>query len=268
MRYSVSFLLFGVALGFATLVLLPGGREPAPVRDEPGPVAGRAAPVPRLVSGPSEHGVSPSDPVVADHAGDDDTLDDDALEALEPAFDVEAESGEPDTEGLPPSGTTQRRIERLVAGGLEPERAAAIVEQEAALRLAAFYDEFEATGTIRAFNAGGAAARTARLREALGDAEYERYLEASGSPTYVRIGSLDASSPAADAGFEPGDKIVSYAGERVFNFSDLHALMLAGRPGETVPTTVIRDGQPLELYVTRGPLGLVEGGLDAPEELP
>lgn len=45
---------------------------------------------------------------------------------------------------------------------------------------------------------------------------------------------------------------------------DLHALMLAGTPGEIVAATVIRDGQPLELYVTRGPLGLVEGGLDAP----
>jgi predicted metalloprotease with PDZ domain len=197
-----------------------------------------------------------------------DAIDAEPLEAPEPAFDVEPESGELAADALPPGAAWDRKIERLVAGGFEPERAAAIVEQEAALRLAAVYEEFEATGTIRAFNAGGGAMQAARLREALGDAEYERYLQANGSPTRVRIDGFDASSPAAYAGFEPGDEIVSYAGERVFNLRDLHALMLTGTPGETVPATVLRGGQPLELYVTRGPVGLVEGGLDEPAALP
>jgi hypothetical protein len=55
----------------------------------------------------------------------------------------------------------------------------------------------------------------------------------------------------------PGDEIRTYAGQRVFNQRDLNALMLAGTPGEVVATTVVRDGQTLQLYVTRGPLGLM-----------
>ena len=97
----------------------------------------------------------------------------------------------------------------------------------------------------------------AKLRAEIGDAEFERYLEALGQPTSVVIGSVEPASAAANAGLLPGDEIVAYGGQRVFNARDLSALTLQRGTGETVAATVVRDGQSLQLYVTGGPLGLV-----------
>jgi len=98
------------------------------------------------------------------------------------------------------------------------------------------------------------------LRAEIGDAEYERYLQATGRPTRVSVRTVLPSSPADRVGLRPGDEIVAYGGKRVFDMDDLNRLTLEGQPGETVVLEVLRDGQPMQLYVPRGPIGISGGG--------
>jgi membrane-associated protease RseP (regulator of RpoE activity) len=160
-------------------------------------------------------------------------------------------------DGAPEAAVAQDRIAGLVAVGFTAARASEILGREAELRQSAYLAEYETTGTIRPFNAAAGSKASNGLRSELGDDDYERYLEGTGQPRSVLIRGVDADSAAAYAGLLPGDEILTYAGERVFNQRDLNALMLAGTPGEVVAATIVRDGQTLQLYVTRGPLGLM-----------
>jgi len=98
------------------------------------------------------------------------------------------------------------------------------------------------------------------LRTELGDGDYERYRDALGLPAAIGIGSVLASSPAERAGLQSGDEIVSYGGQRVFDMDELNGLTIEGQPGETVAVDVLRDGQPIQLYLPRGPIGITGGG--------
>jgi S1-C subfamily serine protease len=68
-----------------------------------------------------------------------------------------------------------------------------------------------------------------------------------------------ATSPGARAGLKPGDQVVSFDGQRVFDMSDINRLVLEGQPGQVVAVDVIRDGQLVQLYVPRGPIGITGG---------
>jgi S1-C subfamily serine protease len=72
----------------------------------------------------------------------------------------------------------------------------------------------------------------------------------------VRVGGVLASSPAEHAGLAPGDEVVAYGGRRVFDMRYLNELILEGRPGEPVIVDVLRDGQPIQVLLPRGPLGI------------
>jgi S1-C subfamily serine protease len=145
-------------------------------------------------------------------------------------------------------------LERLSASGLSRDRAEEVLRRESQLRRAAAFAEYRATGTIGPLNAWPADVEQTRAE--LGDADYERYLQATGQQTRVIVGDVEPASAAANAGIIPEDQILAYAGRRVFNLRDLNALMLRTSSGETVAATVVRDGQTLQLYVTGGPLGL------------
>ena len=93
------------------------------------------------------------------------------------------------------------------------------------------------------------------LRAELGDADYERYLQADGRPTTIPVRDVLASSPAERAGLQPGDEIVAYGGKRVFDMGELNELTLEGTPGESVVVEVRRDGQSVQLVMPRGPIG-------------
>lgn len=149
------------------------------------------------------------------------------------------------------------RLAALTAVGFAPARAAEILRREAELRQSAYVAQLESSGTVRPFGWGARTNAAAALRAELGDADYERYLEGTEQPRSVVVRGVETDSAAAHAGILPGDEIRAYAGQRVFNQRDLNALMLAGTPGEIVATTIVRDGQSLQLYVTRGPLGLM-----------
>lgn len=237
MRNAVLFLLAGLAAGFAAFGLFPGGAPEAPLGQPPlgqPPPALHAAPPPAAAPAALALPVEPA--------------------SAEPATAAE----EPGDAGEPPAvGATANRVDGLVAAGFSAERATEILRRETELRQTAYAAEYQATGTVRPFSSAARSGAAAGLRAELGDAEYERYLMGTGQPHHVVVRAVETESAAAHAGLLPGDEIRAYAGERVFNQRDLNALMQAGTPGEVVATTVIRDGQTLQLYVTRGPLGVL-----------
>jgi hypothetical protein len=94
------------------------------------------------------------------------------------------------------------------------------------------------------------------LREELDDEVYDRYLHAAGEDNRVQVDSIITGSVADLAGLQPGDLIESYAGERIFTFSELRDATAAGERGEPVPVRVLRAGQVIDAWVARGPLGV------------
>jgi len=63
-------------------------------------------------------------------------------------------------------------------------------------------------------------------------------------------------TPAARAGFKPGDVIVEYNGKPVKESTDLVENVVRTKPGTTVPVKIIRDKQPKTLNVTVEELNL------------
>jgi hypothetical protein len=147
----------------------------------------------------------------------------------------------------------RRFLERLVAVGFTPDRAEWITRRTEELRMAALQAQYEA-------QRGGRPAEPQTLRAELGDADYERYLQAEGRSTTVPVRDVLASSPAERAGLKPGDEIMAYNGRRIFDMRELNELTLEGTPGESVVIDVRRDGQNLQLVMPRGPLGVTGGG--------
>ena len=164
-----------------------------------------------------------------------------------------------------PSGPPRRRgsgsrAERLVQAGFAPGQAEWILQRESQLQMEALQARYEAERTGDAVNYfQSRTAASDALRSELGDAEYERYLAASGRPTSVAVSSVLESSPAQRAGLMPGDEIVSYDGKRVFSMTDLTRQTLEGQPGEQVVVDVRRDGISMQVVVPRGPIGISGG---------
>ncbi len=82
------------------------------------------------------------------------------------------------------------------------------------------------------------------------------YLYASGQPNRVAVTSVLESAQAAQAGILPGDLILRYDRERVYNWRDLRTATRSGNLADTVEVEVERDGDTLQLYLLRGPLGI------------
>ncbi|HXF62139.1 MAG TPA: trypsin-like peptidase domain-containing protein [Caldilineaceae bacterium] len=67
----------------------------------------------------------------------------------------------------------------------------------------------------------------------------------------VLVGSVVEGGPAAEAGVEAGDVIISIGGEPVTRFEDLVSYLFhQTNPGDTVELGVLRDGEQLTLSVT------------------
>lgn len=149
----------------------------------------------------------------------------------------------------------------LTAGGFSVADAERIESRLEALRLEAMQTRYEAMRNGESPNAllQGQQQSMAALRAELGDADYERFLAATGRPVSVGVTSVIASSAAETAGLSPGDEIVAYGGERVFDLRDLNRVLLDGEPGEPVLVDVMRGGQPIQVVIPRGPLGISSG---------
>lgn len=153
--------------------------------------------------------------------------------------------------------TPEQRVSMLEEGGFSPDRAAWIEQRRSELALQAMQAQY---AQRRGESVDPAQLRPEQtLRGELGDADYEKYLEAQGRPTKVGVFNVLPSSPAAKAGMQPGDQIVSYAGQRVFNMADLTDLTLQGTPGQSVTLEVQRNDQDVQLVIPRGPIGIGGG---------
>ena len=96
-----------------------------------------------------------------------------------------------------------------------------------------------------------------RLRTELGDDAYDRYLFANGSPNRVRVRRVLPGSAAEQVGLAEGDVLVSYDGERLFDFEDLRAASYRGEPGAMAIMEVRRaDGTVGQVSIPRGPMGI------------
>jgi hypothetical protein len=152
------------------------------------------------------------------------------------------------------------RIEALIEAGFLPSQASLIVRREAELQMDALQARYDAERSgdpvdyYRSRNAGNDA-----LREELGDADYERYLEANNRSTSISISSVIDSSPAQAAGLRSGDEIVRYDGERVFSMTDLTQQAIEGVPGQNVAVDIVRNGVPMQVVMPRGPVGISGG---------
>jgi hypothetical protein len=93
-------------------------------------------------------------------------------------------------------------------------------------------------------------------RTELGDEAYDFMLYAGSEPNRVGVANVMHASPAQVAGLQPGDVILSYAGERLFAPSDLVRATLEVEPGGTVPVVVLRGGEEHQFSVPTGPLGV------------
>jgi hypothetical protein len=95
-----------------------------------------------------------------------------------------------------------------------------------------------------------------QARGEMGDEFYDWMLYTSGQPNRVRIGEVLGGSAAAAAGFRPGDLILSYDEQRIFNPGELRDFTTTGTAGDMTPVWVMRGGQQMQVFVPRGPLGI------------
>jgi PDZ domain len=151
-------------------------------------------------------------------------------------------------------------VARLLEAGFAPGQAESIAQRESELQMETLRARYEAerTGELMDFYQSRTVASDA-LRAELGDADYERYLDATARSTSVSVSSVLESSPAQRAGLKPGDEIVRYDGERIFSMSDLTRATMQGQPGEQVPVDVLRDGVTMQMVLPRGPIGISGG---------
>jgi membrane-associated protease RseP (regulator of RpoE activity) len=157
----------------------------------------------------------------------------------------------------------RREQEALAAAGFPPDRAEWIARRESELRMQTLQARYDAVREGKPFDPATAGPESS-LRTELGDADYERYLQALNRPTTVAVRDVLASSPAEQAGLKQGDEVVAYDGKRVFDMRDLNALTLQGNAGEPVVVDVQRDGQRVQLVLPRGPVGILGGGRFGP----
>ena len=170
-----------------------------------------------------------------------------------------ARVGRNDAEWL--SRYQERRVTRLVEGGFTEDEARRALELESKVAFAALQSSWEAQQSGEQINQYSAAYDPqALLRQELGDAAFERYLEAQGQPTTIGINQVYTGSPGSEAGLRPGDRLVRYDGERVYSISDLRRQAMQGTSGENVVIEVERDGMRMQVSVPRGPIGITGSG--------
>ena len=151
------------------------------------------------------------------------------------------------------------QIQRLVNSGFSTEEATWVIKSESEVALRKLGQDYEQRRATVANQEQTPKSSRELLRQELGDDYYERYLKANGYPTNARIDEVMIGSPGANAGLRPGDKITAYDGRRVFNLKDVNTQTVQGTPGQSVLIEVVRNGEPVQLTIPRGPIG-VSGG--------
>jgi C-terminal processing protease CtpA/Prc len=150
----------------------------------------------------------------------------------------------------------------LVAAGIDATTATEIKRRRDELALSEIYlrNQAEREGWL---DTPGFAAKMAEIegqrtsiRDEIGDQAYDRYLAALDQPNRVAVDEVLLDSPAAAAGLQAGDVVLSYGETRIFAPSELVTATRGGTAGENVRLEIIRQGQRFEVEVPRGPLGV------------
>ena len=68
--------------------------------------------------------------------------------------------------------------------------------------------------------------------------------------TYIY--SISSGSSAAEAGLQPGDRIISVNGTTIGSYDDLKTFLKTVSVGDPLRFVISRSGQPLEITVTAG----------------
>lgn len=153
------------------------------------------------------------------------------------------------------------RVARLIDGGFAEDEARRILQLESEASFKALQAAWEAQRSGESLSPLGATGNSQSiLRSEIGDDAYARYLEAQGQPTAIEVTQVLDGSPGGRAGLLPGDQIVRYNGERLFNVVDLRNLTMQGNPGEDVVIEINRDGTRMQLTLPRGPVGITGSG--------
>lgn len=154
-----------------------------------------------------------------------------------------------------------RRVAQMVEGGFSEDEARRLLKLESESQYKAMQAAYDAQRNGETLDPSSTAnAPQSLLRAELGDSAYERYLEAQGQPAAIQVTQVLAGSPGSQVGLQPGDQILNYNGERVFNVNDLRELTMQGRAGEDVIIEIERDGVTMQLSVPRGPVGITGSG--------
>ena len=66
----------------------------------------------------------------------------------------------------------------------------------------------------------------------------------------IRVGEVVSESPADEAGIRAGDVILTLRGERFADASELVRFVTGRKPGDVLPTRILRDGEEVLLSVT------------------
>lgn len=82
----------------------------------------------------------------------------------------------------------------------------------------------------------------------------------------VLVSEVREGSPAARAGLETGDIVVSFAGEPMTDKEELRFRVAETRPGTRVPVEVFRDGDVERVEVVIGELSAADASLGGPEQ--
>jgi serine protease Do len=77
-------------------------------------------------------------------------------------------------------------------------------------------------------------------------------------PRGALVAQVLPDSPAASAGFKPGDVILRYSGEPVEDSSQLPRMIGVTPVGKTVAMSILRNGEPLEIKATIARLETIE----------
>lgn len=150
------------------------------------------------------------------------------------------------------------RQQQLINSGFAREEADRIVQIESEESLRQLQAQYDRRRELAASN-GDQASNINPIRAELGEQNYQRYLEANGWPTSASIGSVIGGSPGANVGLRAGDRVISYAGQRVFNLNEINDLTIQGQVGESVLIEVQRNGEAVQLTIPRGPIGIISG---------
>lgn len=94
------------------------------------------------------------------------------------------------------------------------------------------------------------------MKAGLDETAYDAFLYATGQTNRVTVTSVLDSSQAGNAGIQPGDRIIRYDNQRIYDVFELREATTSGSLTDSVPVELERDGEVIEIYIGRGPMGV------------